>query len=70
MHGPWPPHTAVVRKTPRQDPQAKGDVASKPLLVVTSIGLTTGAAGGVEAGSGPLCGPPGVGVGTGTGGGA
>ena len=51
-------------------PQASGDVASNPLFVVTSIGLTTTAGSGVGVGSGPLCGPPGVGVGTGAGGGA
>src|SRR5712692_1334054 len=47
-----------------------GDVASKPALVVSWIGLITGGVtggAGVGLGSVPLEGPPGVGVGTGVG---
>jgi len=50
--------------------QASGEVASKPRFVVTWIGFTMGATGAgdvVGLGSGPLCGPPGVGLGVGIG---
>src|SRR5436309_2120002 len=43
------------------------EITSKPLLVVTWTGLTTTAVAGDGAGTGPLCGPPGVGVGAGLG---
>src|SRR2546427_11858699 len=53
-----------------QPSQASGDVASKPLFVVTWTGLTGGTGGGGdEVGNGPVWGPPGGGGRAGAGGG-
>src|SRR5256885_9214567 len=53
-----------------QPSQASGEVASKPLFVVTWTGLTGGTGGGGDGVcNGPLAGPPGVGGGAGLGGG-
>src|SRR6267378_5292964 len=66
---PWWTEVPAARAA-SQPSQASGEVASKPLFVVTWTGLTGGTGGGGDGlASGPLCGPPGVGGGGGLGGG-